>query len=240
MFEKLIHSSPEELNQILQPFASKERMDMAQTMHASKSLGLHVEQFSCALGFNPIIQRVEEIPKQVGYQSLEDLQNLASEYYSYDIYYHLPLTNILTIYSIAKDHPQCRQMILTLLPHRLYTIENCIEDTIHPTIIQKYREEMHMIYHQGIVDLQFVNQRMSIPENGFRSMIKEIQLIMQSGLLPLDDLLSRKTVTMEEKRHLLSSGKIAPSLIKSLLTESQIEPQERKLLENHLKQQHAG
>ena len=72
----------------------------------------------------------------------------------------LSLRNLLSIYNRIKFE---NEILLTITglnkKHALQNIEQKIEITVSSTIIDRYKNEIRAIYHENIVDVDFVEEQ---------------------------------------------------------------------------------
>ena len=235
-FNELINASEEELLQILHKFNIDEEADLvSKTTWIAGQLGLRTAQFVCAVGFNPNVRNLPEIPPILDYENFDALAQARNEFFINDIYKRLTLDNILTIYDIVKDDPDNQQIMLYLLTNRLLTIEERIEETVNSMIIDKYKEEMRAIYSDGIANIEFAEERLNKADSGFRALLNEVTIITESRLIPAGDIFFRDTILPEEKRKLLDRGLIPRDLVETRLEEDAISDQEKRMLVDYLK-----
>jgi hypothetical protein len=243
-FRDILTGAPQELSTI---FSAREQgeqdiqKDDRLTWWA-RHLRLRPEQLICAVGFNPRYPQLTETVALLGYVPAT-LINLRNEIFSHDIYRKLPLENVLTIYSVVKDCPETIQTMQYLMGNRLAKIESKIETTVNSTMIEKYKAEMRAIYMEGIASIDFAEDRLSKTDSGFRALLNEVVIIMESRLIPAGDIFFRGNVLPEEKRKLLNKGLIPLDLVEARLGDKSISPREKKMLQDYMranKQDHTG
>jgi hypothetical protein len=127
------------------------------------------------------------------------------------------------------------EVIQHLLSKRLQNIEDRIEATVNSVVIERYKKEMRAIYNDGVAQIDFAEERLARPYNGYRALLGEVSLIVESRLIPVGDIFFRDDILPEEKRRLMIRGLIPRSLVESRLTDDNLSAQERTVLEDQLK-----
>ncbi|HIF50729.1 MAG TPA: hypothetical protein EYQ42_04225 [Thiotrichaceae bacterium] len=234
-FKEILNSNEEELLQLLYKFNVVEESDEDKAESIAIKLKLREAQFICAIGFNKSIRNLPEIPLILGFENYDSLINSRNEFFTTDIYKLLTLDNILSVYSVVRDDVENKQIMEYLLSNRLETIEGQIEETVNSLIIDKYKEEMRAIYSDEIVSIDFVETRLNKSDSGFRALLNEVTLIVESKLIPVGDIFFREEILPQEKRKLLDKGLIPFDLIKTRLIDSNISDVEKKILYDYLK-----
>ena len=234
-FKEIIRFSEEELLQLLYKFNNSKESNEDKAESIGIQLKLREAQLICAVGFNPNVKAIPEIPPILGFDNYDAMMNLRNEYFTTDIYKLVTLDNILSIYSVVKNDVQNKQIMEYLLSNRLQTIEKRIEETVNSLIIDKYKEEMRAIYSDGIVSIDFVEFRLEQSDSGFRALLNEVSLIVESKIIPAGDIFFRENILPQEKRKLLDKGLIPRNLIEMRLGDPSIGDVEKKILYDHLK-----
>jgi hypothetical protein len=93
---------------------------------------------------------------------------------------------------------------------------------------------MRAIYHDGVAQIEFAEDRLSRTHSGFRALLNEVVMIVGVRLIPIGDLFFRDTIPPEEKRRLIRKGHIPKGLIEQRLADAAVPPQERTMLEDQL------
>ena len=207
--------------------------------HDGKVLGLRTAQIVCAFGFNSNTRDMPELLPYLGFLSYDELANARNDIFSSDIYKHVTLDNILSIYTVTRDNPDSLQLMHYLLKRRLENIEGKIESTVNSLIIDKYKAEMRCIYNDGIANLEFAEERLTKKNSGFRALLNEVVIIIESRLIPAGDIFFRDTILPEEKRKILNKGLIPKDLIQSRLADATVSPEEKSILNDYLRQTRA-
>lgn len=202
--------------------------------YISKKNKISSEQIILALGFNKNIKELQEGLLTVGYTEQEKLTEERNRIYINDIYKKITLDNILALYSSVKQNYVILEVMQYLLRQRLKNIETAIEESINSLTINRYKIEMRAIYADNIADIDFAEERLSRKENGFRALLNETCMIVESKLLPIGDIFFRDTILPEEKRTLLNKSLIPPDLIRSRLKDSSISAKEQSILKDFL------
>ena len=234
-FKEIIRYSEEELLQLFYKFHNLEVADDEKAENIATKLKLREAQLVCAVGFNQNLKNLPEIPSILGFESYDALVNSRNEYFTIDIYKLVTLDNILSIYSVVKNDVQNKQIMEYLLSSRLMTIEKRIEETVNSLIIDKYKEEMRAIYSDSIVSIDFVESRLDQSDSGFRALLNEVTLIVESKLIPAGDIFFRSSILPQEKRKLLDKGLIPKNLIEMRLGDPSITDVEKKILYDYMK-----
>ena len=199
-------------------------------------LRLHPEQLLCAIGFNFQSRHLTEIFPLLGYTTFDELCRKRDEIYVTDVYKRLTLENVLQIYGAVKDDDSSTlDLMQDLLKHRLEKIEQRIECTVNSLIIEKYKAEVKAIYNDGIAQIEFAEQRLDKPDSGFRALLNEVAIIIESRLIPAGDIFFRDTILPAEKRKILNMGLIPAELIQLRLDDG-VSADEKKVLTDHLQQ----
>lgn len=196
---------------------------------------LHPRQLVCAIGFNPDARYITEIFPVLGYATFNELSQERNDIFISDIYKRLTLDNILKIYEIVATDKELLEVMHYLLRSRLAQIENRIEATVNSLVIEKYKAEMRAIYNGGIASIDFAEERLDRQDSGFRALLNEVNIIVESKLIPAGEIFFRETVLPQEKQKLLNKGLIPEELIRSRLNDEDTPPEEKKILYDYLK-----
>jgi hypothetical protein len=234
-FTDLLHANGEYLLKAYYRAASKQSFKLfgrAQVFAAS--LGLNEEQFVCGLGFNRGAADYTDIILTLGYADFAAVKARRDEVFSTDVYERLSLDNVVAIYLAAKSDSGLMQELQPLMLARIRTIESALETYIRPRQMQYHRAEMDSIYRDGIAAIEFAEARLAMPDNGFRSMLNEVQLIANARLIPPGDMFFRSSVLPQEKRRMIEQGMVPRNLISARLQDLSIDPEERRVLESCL------
>lgn len=234
-FKEILNSSEEELLQLLFKFNVSEENDEDKAEAIAVALKIREAQLVCAIGFNESVRELPEIPPILGFENYDALVNCRNEFFTLDIYKLVTLDNILSIYSVVKNDVKNKQIMEYLLSNRLQSIEKRIDETVSSLIIDKYKEEMRAIYSDKIVGIDFVETRLNQSDSGFRALINEVNLIVESKVIPVGDIFFRETILPQEKRKLLDKGLIPTDLIKTRIIDPNISDVEKKILYDYLK-----
>ncbi|RME34038.1 MAG: hypothetical protein D6786_06035 [Gammaproteobacteria bacterium] len=200
----------------------------------SRHHGLNLTQTICALGFNPHVGEVPEVLGQLGYPDYKKLADERNRRFIDDVYDKLTIGNVLKIYEVVAAAPEMLEVMQYLMISRLEHIEERIEQTVNSLVIDRYKREVRAIYKQGIATIEFAESRLDRTDSGFRALINEVGIIVDSRLIPIGDIFFRDTVLPEEKRRLIQRGQIPRELILSRLDDDGISAQERAMLEQSL------
>ena len=102
-------------------------------------------------------------------------------------------------------------------------------------VIERYKKEMRAIYNDGVAQIDFAEERLARPYNGYRALLGEVSLIVESRLIPIGDIFFRNNILPEEKRRLMMRGLIPRSLVESRLSDADLSAHERVVLQDQLK-----
>ena len=234
-FKEILNSNEEELLQLLYRFnvSTESSEDKAEAI--GMKLKLREAQLICAIGFNESTRNLPEIPPILGFDNYDALLNSRNEFFTTDIYKLVSLDNILSIYSVVKNDVANKQIIEYLLSNRLESIEKRIDETVNSLIIDKYKEEMRAIYSDGVVGIDFVENRLELSDSGFRALLNEVTLIVENKIIPVGELFFRDSILPQEKRKLLHKGLIPRPLIEARLEDPNISDVEKKILYDYMK-----
>lgn len=238
-FDEILKGSGETLLKLLYRNASTQdepkASGVARARRAARKLDLGYPQLVCALGFNSNIQQLPDIVAVLGFPSYDALARERNLAFVNDSYQQLGIKDVLAIYQhVTRDLPML-EVIQHLLPRRLDNIEQRIEATVNAVSIDRYKKEMRAIYADGVAQIDFAEARLARTHSGFRALVNEVALIVESRLIPVGDIFFRETILPEEKRRLIVRGLIPRELIESRLTDPQIPGRERTVLEDQLK-----
>jgi len=233
VFDELLTSPPEH---IVDMFYSS-GVDMASTSEeeAAEHFKLNSSQLICSLGFNKQIRDLMDIIFTLGYESLDDFLKKRNRIFISDIYRQLSLKQILSIYDLILNNPDQSKIFITkLLSKRIGMLEHRIEKSVKPTLIENYRTEMKTIYKTGSIPMEFIDLRLENPDSGFRALLDEVSLIVDSKVISAMEIFIRDSILPEEKRRLISRGLIPKELISKRLEFKDLADPEREMLEKYL------
>ncbi len=238
-FEEILTASSEDLLKALYKSASAQddhaAFGTARAKQAARNLGLTFPQLVCALGFNAQIAQLSDVLAMLGFDSYDALARERNLSFVNDIYHQLGIKDVLAVYLHVTKSAPLLEVIQHLLDMRLQRIEDRIEATVNSVIIERYKKEMRAIYIDGVAQIDFAESRLSREPNGFRALLNEVAMIVESRLLPIGDIFFRDTILPEEKRRLIIRGLIPRELVLNRLSDPKIAPQERAVLEDQLK-----
>ncbi len=236
-FNDILCASEEELLQLFHKIKDDDSLTPDEKLVAvAKKFRLRAEQLVCAVGFNPNARELAEIFPLFGFVNFDDLARERNQVFTSDIYKRVPFDNVISIYERVKDLPELLQIMQYLLKARLARVEQKIEATVNSIIIEKYKSEMRAIYLDHIATLEFVEERLNNKDSGFRALLNEVAIIIESKMIPTGDIFFRDSILPEEKRKLLKKGLIPMELVESRLQDESISVDERKVLLEHVKQ----
>jgi hypothetical protein len=234
-FQEILLSSGEGLLKLLYKSSSGASSKAAGSPREyARNLGLTYAQLVCALGFNSNIRDLPDVTEIVGFESYDSLARERNEFFCNDIYDRLGIKDVLAIYLHVPNDMQMLQVMQYLLINRLQHIENRIEATVNSIVIERYKKEMRAIYHDGVGQIEFSEDRLSKTHSGFRALLNEVVMMVEARLIPVGDIFFRDTILPEEKRRLIIKGLIPKDLVEQRLADNTISPAERKVLEEQL------
>jgi hypothetical protein len=235
-FKEILSASQEELMQFFYKLKHDDTPLDDRLNQAALKLGLRTAQLVCAFGFNRCTRDLPELLPYLGFLSFDELASARNDIFSTDIYKYVSLDNILSIYATVRNDQECLQLMPYLLKRRLENIEGIIESTVNSLIIDKYKAEMRCVYNDGIANLDFAEERLSNKNSGFRALLNEVNMIVESKLIPAGNIFFRDSILPEEKRRMLSKGLIPRELIHSRLEDASVSADEKRILSDYLRQ----
>lgn len=237
VFEQILTADAENLLKLIfKTAANRDRQAQGRrSREIARRLGLTHGQLICAVGFNPHIRDLPDVVTILGFSSYDALAQARNEYFTIDLYDRLGIKDVLAIYLAVVKDPWHQQIMQYLLVNRLKRIEERIEATVNSLIIERYKKEMRSIYGDGVAQLEFVEQRLRNTHSGFRALLGEVLLIVESRLVPVGDIFFRDNILPEEKRRLIIKGLVPRELILARLQEPTLSAQERRVLEEQLR-----
>jgi hypothetical protein len=238
-FEEILTASSEDLLKTLYKSSSAQDGNVAatRTNKIASNLGLSHSQLVCAVGFNAKIQSLSDVLAVMGFESYDALARERNQVFTTDIYQQLGIKDVLAIYLHVADCLPLLEVIQHLLTRRLERIEERIEATVNSVVIERYKKEMRAIYNDGVAQIDFAEERLSKTHSGFRALLNEVALIVESRLIPVGDIFFRDSILPEEKRRLMIRGLIPRELVLARLDDPDLSEQERAILEDQMKLQ---
>ena len=232
-FREVLTASDAELVKIFYKIAPSDESDFIKKINSTAAqIGLNHSQLVCALGFNTNIRDLTDILSVVGFSSYKLLTYRRNELFANDIYRHLDIDNIVDVYAEHIEDEDILATLRELLPARLGNIEALLADSPDPAALISYKMEVHSVYSGGVVTAELINQRLESPIGGIRVMIEEIQMIVESDLLPRSNMFFSEHLLPAEKRFLIENGDIDQSMIVNRLKNSEVSEDERQMLED--------
>lgn len=235
-FKEIIFANNEELMQFFYKLKNDQVPLDDRLEQAAKKLKLRTAQIVCGFGFNRLTRDMPELLPILGFITYDEMASARNDIFTNDTYKYLSLDNILNIYTAIREDPDSMQLIPYLLKKRLDNIEDKIETTVNSLLIDKYKAEMRCIYNEGIANIEFAEERLERHDSGFRALLNEVNIIIESKLIPAGDIFFREKILPEEKRKLLNKGLIPKELIQSRLEDEATTQEERVILNDYLKQ----
>lgn len=237
MFNDIISAQVEDLLQLFKTFQDDPTTFSNRLPAIAKKYRLHPQQLICAVGFNPHAKFITELLPIFGYATYNELSQERNEIFVSDIYKRVSLDNILKIYETVVTDRDLLESMQYLLKNRLVKVEQRIEETVNSLVIEKYKNEMRAIYNSGVATIEFAEERLNRQESGFRALLNEVSIIVESRLIPAGEIFFRDSILPQEKKKLLNMGKIPKELVESRLAESRTPNEEKKVLYEYLKSQ---
>ncbi|MEM7542367.1 MAG: hypothetical protein AAF384_12405 [Pseudomonadota bacterium] len=236
-FEEILTSGSENLLKTLYRSSSNRRPDSSgnRARQIARNLKLKYGQLVCAVGFNSNIRTLPDVTAVLGFSSYDDLARERNRYFTEDVYKRLSVKDMLAIYSHVVNDLELLEVTQHLLDRRLQRLEDRIENTVDSIVIERYKREMKAIYNDGVAQIDFVERRLNRTNNGFRALINEVALIVESRIIPVGDIFFRENILPQEKRRLVARGLIPREIIESRMEEADVPEAERELLEEELK-----
>ena len=236
-FDEILTASSEDLLKKLYKSSSSqdERAASSRAKKIAKNLGLSYSQPVCAVGFNAKIRELSDVLAVIGFDSYDALARERNQAFTTDIYQQLGIRDVLAIYLHVANYLPLLEIIQHLLPRRLERIEEGIEATVNSVVIERYKKEMRAIYNDGVAQIDFAEERLSKTHSGFRALLNEVALIVESRMIPVGDIFFRDSILPEEKRRLMIRGLIPRGLVLSRLDDPNVSDQERAVLEDQVK-----
>lgn len=236
-FKELVSAPAEKLLKIVLPLAD-DYHDLPQAdriRRFGERCGLRRRQVICALGFNPSIRDLPEVLAVVGFDDFRTLEQERNGFFSTDIYEELSVNDMIAIYGAVTKDRDNHAVMQYLLESRLDTIENEIDASVNSIVIERYRKEVRAMYLEGAAQIDFAEKRLNRMESGFRALVNEVSIIVESKLIPVGDIFFRDTILPEEKRKLMVRGMIPESLIAARLEDQTMSDSERQMLEEYVR-----
>lgn len=206
----------------------------------ARKFRLHSEQVICAVGFNPHAKYLTEIFPLLGFATYKELSQERNDIFVSDIYKRLSLDNILKIYETIAADTELLELMPYLLKSRLEKIEDRIEETVNSLVIEKYKTEIRAVYNGGIATIDFAEDRLERENSGFRALLNEVNIIVESKLIPAGEIFFRDSILPQEKQKLLSKGLIPKELVESRLADENTSSDEKKVLYDYLKSERSN
>lgn len=235
MFDDILFESEEALLQRFYKFRPAESRSPVPLEEIATGLRLRKEQLICAYGFNPVTRYLIEMLPAFGYATWNELIQERNNIFTTDIYKRLSLENVLKIYERIKADADSLAVMQYLLKQRLEKVESEIESTVNSMIIERYKTEMRTIYNSGIANIDFTEERLDRRDSGFRALLNEVIMIVESRIIPVGEIFFRASILPQEKQKLLNKGLIPKELIQSRINDPEISADERKILAEYLR-----
>lgn len=235
MFDDILFESEEAILQRFYRFRAEGARPPVPLEEIATGFKLRKEQLICAYGFNPVSRFLIEILPALGYATWNELVQERNNIFTTDIYKRLSVENVLKIYERVKTDPASLDVMQYLLRQRLEKIEGEIESTVNSMIIERYKSEMRAIYSSGIANIDFTEERLDRQDSGFRALLNEVSMIVESKIIPVGEIFFRNTILPQEKQRLLNKGLIPKELVQSRVNDPGISADERKILNDYLR-----
>ncbi len=230
-FKEILTASPEKLVNFfyrIKPAPTNEFLVCIDW--TATQMEVHHAQLVCALGFNAHARDLTDILALLGITSFKSLAIRRNELFATDPYEHLPIDNVLDIYTQTATDAEFTKAIQEAIPRRLELIEKSIGHG-NPALEISYRMEMHAIYNGALVGKEFAKKRLSNPALGpHRLVAGELEVIVDNNLLPAPNIFFMDSVLGEEKRVLVERGLISKEMVSNRLTNAAISEEEQQVL----------
>jgi hypothetical protein len=231
-FRELLTASDSDLVRIFYKIKSDPAEDFIIRINkVAAQLGLNHTQLVCALGFNKHIRELTDILSVLGFKSYKLLSYRNRELFSNDIYKQLSIENVIDIYSEHLEDPEIFATLRDLLKPRLGNLERAIAQGGDPTHSICYRMEVHAIYTAGLATKEFAEERLSQDIGQYRLLASEVNVIVETGLIPPSNMFFMDSLLPEEKRLLIENQHINKAMIANRLKNPKLSDAERELLE---------
>jgi len=234
-FNDIIAAQEEELLQQFYRFKDGPSSFSNRLTAIAQQFRLHTQQLISAVGFNPHARYLTEIFPLIGFATYNELSQERNDIFVNDIYKRLSLDNILKIYEIVVTDRDMLEVMQYLLKNRLMKIEQKIEETVNSLVIEKYKSEIRAVYNNDVATLDFAEERLGRQNGGFRALLNEVVIIVESKLIPAGEIFFRDSILPQEKQKLLSRGLIPKELVESRLADENTSSDEKKILYDYLK-----
>jgi hypothetical protein len=198
-FNEILYATEEELVQKFYKFRDDQTLSKEDKLNTvARKFSLRGAQLVCAVGFNPNTPQLTEILPIMGFDSFDELAKERNDVFTTDTYKRLTFENIAEIYTSIKNNAELLQIMQYLLKTRLHNIEEKIEATVNTLIIEKYKGEIRAIYYDRIATIDFVEERLNNKDSGFRALLNEVAIIIESKLIPAGDIFFRENNTCRQ------------------------------------------
>jgi len=237
LFEQILNAPEEELLKLVYRAASTRDRNSQErrSREIARRLGIVHGQLICAIGFHPRIHELPDVISMLGFATHEQLAQQCDRYFTQDVYDRLGIKSVLAIYSRARTTEWLERHLQPLLQPRLHRIEDRIETSVNPLVIERYKKEIRAIYGGGLAWPEFVETRLKEVHTGFRALLCEVQLIVEHRIIPIGDIFFRDNILPEEKRRLIKHGLVPRDLVESRLQSQHLPLAERQVLEQHVR-----
>ena len=193
---------------------------------------LNHSQLVCALGFNRNIRDLTDILSVIGFSSYKLLMYRRNELFATDTYDQLDIDNVVDVYAEHIEDEEILETIRELAAQRLGNIEQKLTLSDDPQTTICYKMEVHSIYTGGIATPEMVASRVEAPIGDMRLIADEVQLIVESEIIPAGNLFFSEDVLPAEKKLLIDDGHIDQAMITNRLKNEEISEDERQMLED--------
>ena len=234
-FEQLLSGDENELAILFARYRTERSGDPeGQLAAVSQDLGLNTTQLICGLGFNVNSIRLPRALNALGFSSYDALWGQRNYTFINDVYRYLSIDNVISIYVEVGKDPEGHDFIPDLVLSRLNSIESQIEATINPVMLGSYKLEIRAVYENHVAPPELVETRLEPQYEVLRGIVDEAILIVETGTLTAEDVLSRPGVSADEKRKLLFRDLVNREQVTARLQAADISDLERKILSEAL------
>ena len=204
--------------------------ETARIAEAARLLGMNAVQFACALGFRTRLDALPELASLLGLANTSTLLALRDRGYLEDAYERLRIRDLMTLYGLASTGTASSEELQARLPERLRRLEERIEATVNPLLIERYKKEVRAFYGSGLATPAFAQHRLADMQSGFRALTGEALLLAEHRVFDAHALFNLPTLLAQERKRLFRRGHVPRELVVERLARSDLPPGERGVL----------
>ena len=237
-FAGLIEASDEALLKLAWHTGQSMGSDTKETARlgeAARALGMNAVQFACALGFRAQADALPEIGSLLGLGGTATLLALRDRGYLEDVYERLRIRDLLALYELAAAGVANGEALRELLPERLRRLEERIEATVNPLVIERYKKEVRAFYGSGLATPGFALGRIENLHSGFRGLTGEALLLAEHRIFEPAVLFNLPNLLPQERKRLFRCGHASREVLLERLARADLSAGERAVLEPELR-----